>query len=59
MFTQSDKEKLPTDAVGRTQVYQFEQPNDSRLEIFADEELYYIQDKLNVIKNVRYTFERK
>ena len=59
MFTQSDKEKLPTDAVGRTQLYQFEQPNDSRLDIFTDEEFYYVQDKVKTLKNVRYIFERK
>ena len=59
MFTQSDKERFPADAVGRTQLYQFEQPNDSRLDIFTDEEVYYIQDKLNVLKDVRYIFERE
>lgn len=53
------KERLPLDAVGRNQVYKFEQTDNSHIVISTEVERNYDKVDSEVLTNVRYILERK
>jgi hypothetical protein len=56
-FDQADLERLPVDAIGKVQVYNFKLIDKNMLEFSADYEMVHSSNE--VIKNVTYTFVRK
>ena len=59
LLNQSDRAKLPPDAVGRIQVYRFERPSDDFIELYASEEADYAEGKFGTYRNVRYKLQKQ
>ena len=55
----SAKEQLPLDAIGRNQVYKFEQAGKSHIVISAEVEVNRDRVDSEVLTNVRYTLEKQ
>ncbi len=60
LFEDADaREQLPLDAIGRNQVYKFEQAGKSRIVISAEVEVNRDRVDSEVLTNVRYTLEKQ